>query len=73
MSAADVNAPELVLDVRDLCASYGKVEALHNANLRVPKGRIVTVIGPNGAGKTTMLAAIMGALPTGGSARGDGG
>ena len=71
MSAADVNATELVLDVRDLCASYGKVEALHNANLRVPKGRIVTVIGPNGAGKTTMLAAIMGALPAGGSARGE--
>jgi branched-chain amino acid transport system ATP-binding protein len=71
MSAADVNTPELVLDVRDLCASYGKVEALHNANLRVPKGRIVTVIGPNGAGKTTMLAAIMGALPAGGSARGE--
>jgi branched-chain amino acid transport system ATP-binding protein len=60
-----------VLDVRDLCASYGKVEALHNANLRVPKGRIVTVIGPNGAGKTTMLAAIMGALPAGASARGE--
>ena len=71
MSAADMNTPELVLDVRDLCASYGKVEALHNANLRVPKGRIVTVIGPNGAGKTTMLAAIMGALPAGGSARGE--
>ena len=57
--------------MRDLCASYGKVEALHNANLRVPKGRIVTVIGPNGAGKTTMLAAIMGALPAGASARGE--
>lgn len=71
MSAADINASELVLDVRDLCASYGKVEALHNANLRVPKGRIVTVIGPNGAGKTTMLAAIMGALPAGASARGE--
>jgi len=71
MSAADISASELVLDVRDLCASYGKVEALHNANLRVPKGRIVTVIGPNGAGKTTMLAAIMGALPAGASARGE--
>ncbi|MCU0949738.1 MAG: ABC transporter ATP-binding protein [Burkholderiaceae bacterium] len=62
---------ELVLDVRDLCVAYGKVEALHNANLKVPKGTIVTVIGPNGAGKTTMLAAIMGALPSTGSVRGD--
>ena len=60
-----------VLEVRDLCVVYGKVEALHNANLRVPRGQIVTVIGPNGAGKTTMLAAIMGALPASGTARGE--
>ncbi len=66
---APVNDP--VLDVRDLCVAYGKVEALHNANLRVPRGQIVTVIGPNGAGKTTMLAAIMGALPASGTARGE--
>ena len=62
---------DLVLDVRDLCVAYGKVEALHNANLKVPKGQIVTVIGPNGAGKTTTLAAIMGALPNTGSVRGE--
>jgi branched-chain amino acid transport system ATP-binding protein len=54
---------DLVLDVRDLSVAYGKVEAVHNANLRVRAGSIVTVIGPNGAGKTTLLAAIMGALP----------
>ena len=44
-----------VLEVKDLCVSYGKVEALHNANLNVGEGQIVTVIGPNGAGKTTLL------------------
>lgn len=52
-----------VLEIRDLCVSYGKVEALHHANIKVEAGQIVTVIGPNGAGKTTMLAAIMGLLP----------
>ncbi len=52
-----------VLEVADLCVSYGKVEALHHASLRVMPGQIVTVIGPNGAGKTTMLGAIMGLLP----------
>ncbi|MDH5209626.1 MAG: ATP-binding cassette domain-containing protein, partial [Burkholderiaceae bacterium] len=61
---------ERVLEVRDLSVSYGKVEALSNANLDVGAGRIVTVIGPNGAGKTTLLAAIMGALPANGAARG---
>jgi branched-chain amino acid transport system ATP-binding protein len=71
MSAQREATPDLVLEVRDLCVAYGKVEALHNANLKVPTGRIVTVIGPNGAGKTTMLAAIMGALPSTGSVRGE--
>jgi len=51
-----------VLEVNDLCVSYGKVEALHRVSIRVEPGQIVTVIGPNGAGKTTMLAAIMGLL-----------
>jgi branched-chain amino acid transport system ATP-binding protein len=62
---------DTILQLRDLCVGYGKVEALHNANLKVGAGQIVTVIGPNGAGKTTMLAAIMGALPLNGSTRGD--
>jgi branched-chain amino acid transport system ATP-binding protein len=61
---------ERVLEVRDLSVSYGKVEAVSNANLDVGVGQIVTVIGPNGAGKTTLLAAVMGALPSNGAARG---
>lgn len=63
------NSPEVlpgavsaVLEISDLCVSYGKVEALHQVNIRVEPGQIVTVIGPNGAGKTTMLGAIMGLL-----------
>lgn len=52
-----------ILEVEDLCVSYGKVEALHHVNLTVGAGQIVTVIGPNGAGKTTMLSALMGLLP----------
>ncbi|MCM2288154.1 MAG: ABC transporter ATP-binding protein [Sulfuritalea sp.] len=52
-----------VLEVTDLCVSYGKVEALHHTGIKVGEGQIVTVIGPNGAGKTTMLSSIMGVLP----------
>ena len=61
---------ERVLEARDLSVAYGKVEAVTNANLDVGVGQIVTVIGRNGAGKTTLLAAIMGALPANGTARG---
>ena len=53
----------MLLEVRDLCVAYGKVEAVHQVALSVEEGKIVTVIGPNGAGKTTLLAALMGMLP----------
>lgn len=53
----------LILEIDDLCVSYGKVEALHHISIKVRAGEIVTVIGPNGAGKTTLLSAIMGVLP----------
>jgi len=58
-----------ILEIRGLCASYGKVEALHDIDLAVGPGQIVTVIGPNGAGKTTLLSAIMGLLPSQGEVR----
>jgi branched-chain amino acid transport system ATP-binding protein len=53
----------IVLDVRGLSVSYGKVAALQGVTLRVRRGEIVTVIGPNGAGKSTLLAALIGFLP----------
>ena len=57
----------MLLQVRGLSVAYGKVEAVHQAELQVEESRIVTVIGPNGAGKTTLLAALMGMLPARGS------
>ena len=55
---------EVILDVKNLRVTYGKVEALHEVSLTIRRGEIVTVIGPNGAGKTTLLAALMGLLPS---------
>lgn len=52
------------LKVSGLSVAYGKVEALHGANLAVRQGAIVTVIGPNGAGKSTLLSALIGLLPS---------
>lgn len=59
-----------ILKVTDLCARYGKVNAVSNANLMVARGSIVTVIGANGAGKSTLLNSIMGSLPLSGSSNG---
>jgi branched-chain amino acid transport system ATP-binding protein len=56
-----------LLQLQGICVSYGPVEAVHEVNLDVKEGEIVTVIGPNGAGKTTLLSAAMGLLPSKGS------
>jgi branched-chain amino acid transport system ATP-binding protein len=39
---------------------YGKIQALHNVNVEVHKGEIVTLIGANGAGKSTLLMTLCG-------------
>lgn len=57
---------ENVLEVTGLSVSYGKVLAVDDVSLTVPRGAIVTIIGPNGAGKTTTLSAVMGLLPSSG-------
>ena len=58
---------ELLLEVKDLHAGYGRAEVLHGLNLKAPAGSVITVIGPNGAGKSTLLNALMGVLPSRGS------
>jgi branched-chain amino acid transport system ATP-binding protein len=52
-----------MLELRDLSVSYGPVGALHNINITVAKGELVTILGANGAGKSTTLMAISGLVP----------
>jgi branched-chain amino acid transport system ATP-binding protein len=59
-----------ILQVTDLSARYGKVNAVVGANIAVTRGSIVTVIGGNGAGKSTLLNSIMGSLPATGNSSG---
>jgi len=51
---------DALLEIRDLCTGYGKIEVLHGISLQVNQGEIVTLVGANGAGKTTTLRAIFG-------------
>lgn len=53
-----------VLELKRVSVCYGVVEAVHQVDLIVNPGEIVTVIGPNGAGKSTLLCAAMGLLPS---------
>jgi|SRR2546421_2543614 len=51
-----------LLEVKNLCVSYGAITALQEISLTVRAGEIVTLIGSNGAGKTTTLKTISGVL-----------
>lgn len=52
----------MLLDIKDLKVSYGKIEAIKGISLNVGQGEIVTLVGANGAGKTTLLKTISGIL-----------
>jgi branched-chain amino acid transport system ATP-binding protein len=63
---------ELLLNVKDLHAGYGRAEVLHGLTITARAGKVITVIGPNGAGKSTLLNALMGVLPARGQVEYDG-
>ena len=49
-----------MLYMKNVSTHYGKIQALHDVNLEVRRGEIVTLIGANGAGKTTLLMTLCG-------------
>ena len=64
---------DVVLQVTDLRAGYGRVPVLHGVNLQIHEGEAVGIVGHNGMGKTTLLKVIMGLMPsTGGRIELDG-
>lgn len=63
ISVADLDAlagDDPFVSINNLCAGYGKMQILHELNLRVGKKQSLCLIGPNGAGKSTILHAIFG-------------
>jgi branched-chain amino acid transport system ATP-binding protein len=52
-----------ILEVEEIRARYGAIEALKGVSLTVEEGEVVTLIGSNGAGKSTTLRAISGLTP----------
>src|SRR5499427_908700 len=52
-----------VLELVDLCKSFGGLHAVRGVDLRIMPGDRKAIIGPNGAGKTTLFNLITGILP----------
>ena len=51
---------DYMLEIHQIDASYGPIQALRNVSMNVSQGEIVTLIGANGAGKSTLLMTIFG-------------
>ena len=51
---------EPLLAIECVTACHGNIAVLHDIDIAVPKGEIVTLIGANGAGKSTLMMTIFG-------------
>lgn len=51
-----------VAEVKNLTKYYGKLKALDEVTLNIPRGKIIGLLGKNGAGKSTFMRCLLGFL-----------
>lgn len=57
-----------VLNISGLTKKFGRLTAVDQLELNIPKGSVFGILGPNGSGKTTTLGMVLGVInPTSGS------
>ena len=47
-----------IIELKNVCKSFGHTEVLHNINLSIGQGDVVVVVGPSGSGKSTLIRCI---------------
>ena len=52
-----------ILELKKVCTYYDNIKVLHDIDLYIEEGEIITLIGANGAGKSTTLMSISGIVP----------
>ncbi|RQD77603.1 MAG: sugar ABC transporter ATP-binding protein [Candidatus Syntrophonatronum acetioxidans] len=62
MKGQEIREQELILEVKNLDKSFGKIQALLKVNLKVYAGQVLAIVGDNGAGKTTFIKLLSGVL-----------
>lgn len=51
---------DVLLEMKDICKSFGGVRALDKVSLRVRRGTVHALMGENGAGKSTLMKCLFG-------------
>jgi branched-chain amino acid transport system ATP-binding protein len=49
-----------ILELKNVNASYGKIQVLYNINMRILPGELICLLGGNASGKSTTLKTILG-------------
>lgn len=55
--------PMISLKIENVSHWFGSNRVLHNINLDIEAGQVVSLVGPSGCGKSTLLRAILGTHP----------
>ena len=58
-----MTSEEIVLRIQGVNHWFGSNRILHDVNLQVVRGEILSLVGPSGCGKSTLLRAIVGTHP----------
>jgi len=61
-AGGETGAADVVIRIRELRKSFGRLTVLDDFRLDVRRGETFTVLGPSGSGKSTLLKAIIGLL-----------
>lgn len=48
----------MLIEVKDLCKSYGEHLVLDRINTNIHKGEVIAIVGPSGCGKSTFLRSL---------------
>ncbi len=54
---------DILLEVKNVYAAYGKADVLEDVNVSIRRGTITCLLGSNGSGKSTLIRAILGLTP----------
>ena len=58
MTMQDKSTNQVLIEVKDLCKSFGEHEVLKGINTTISKGDVIAIIGPSGCGKSTFLRSL---------------